>query len=213
MTHIIRDNFAAPELMRSLAATWLPRDCPHWHVYDNGKLATKDSGRIPTAGRLLLQSMASLPIGEMLGVADTFPDIEYLHGAGLHQIDAGGFLGLHLDSERHPLLPWRREASAILYVDDCDGGELELCDSSGVTTDRIEVVENRLVIFATPVQWHRVVDCRSVRRSLCLFWWSIDATASGNTRANFIQTPRGCGPVGSQKPPQVPIAPHSDCAQ
>ena len=179
MTHIVVDNFAPLGLIRSLAATWLPADSGHWHLYDNGKRATKDAAHIPRAGRALLEQMAAIDVEAAIGVAGAFPDLEYLHGAGLHQIDAGGLLGRHLDSERHPVLPWKREASAVLYVDDCDGGELVIGD------ERIDVVQNRLVLFSTPGQWHRVAECRSIRRSVCLFFWRIDNRIHGRTRANF----------------------------
>lgn len=183
MRHVI-DNFAPPELLRSLAATWMPRESAHWHLYENGKRATKDPSRLPVAAKSLLDMMAMLPISDLLGVADSFPDLEYLHGAGLHQIEAGGSLGLHLDSERHPLLPWRREASAVLYVDDVAGGQLELCDTNGNVVESIETRANRLVLFTTPSQWHRVAECRTIRRSLCLFFWSLGSGGTA-TSATF----------------------------
>ena len=172
MSHVVIDNFAPSGLVRALAETWLPRDSGHWHLYDNGKRATKDPERLPQAAKELLRIMSTIDVGSLLGPDDSFPDLEFLHGAGLHQIDSGGSLGLHLDSERHPLLPWRREASVVLYLDDCDGGELELCDANGQQIEAIETKANRLVMFATPGQWHRVNECRSIRRSLCLFYWS-----------------------------------------
>lgn len=180
MTVTVIENFANPALVRALSATWLPPDSPWWLVYGNGKRATKDPSRLPVAANLLLHKMATVAYDDGL-----FPDLEYLHGAGLHEIPAGGSLGLHLDSERHPVLPWRREASAVLYLDDCDGGELELCDETGHVTERIESRSNRLVLFATPGQWHRVAECRSRRRSLCLFFWAIDHAATGATAATF----------------------------
>ena len=184
MTHVVIDNFAPSGLVRALAETWLPRDSGHWHLYENGKRATKDPERLPQAAKELLRLMSALDVGSLLGPDDSFPDLEFLHGAGLHQLDAGGSLGLHLDSERHPLLPWRREASVVLYLDDCNGGELELCDATGQQIEAIETRSNRLVMFATPGQWHRVNECRSIRRSLCLFFWS-RRDGGTETRAKF----------------------------
>lgn len=177
--HTVIDNFATPCLVRALAASWLPADSGHWHLYDNGKRCTKDAGRLPLVANLLLHQMAAAYQGP------GFPDLEYLHGAGLHDMQAGATLGLHLDSERHPLLPWQREASAVLYIDDAEGGALELCDAQGLTHESIEPRANRLVIFGTPGQWHRVSECKSQRRSLCLFFWSRAEQAAGATRATF----------------------------
>lgn len=183
MAYTVIENFAPPALVRSLLATWLPDDSGHWHRYDCGKLATKDADRLPVAGKSLLQVMAALPVHNMLGISDAFPDLEYLHGAGLHHMPVGSTLDLHCDSERHPLKPWKREASAVLYLDDCDGGELEFCNDFGVDV-RIESKSNRLILFTTPGQWHRVAECRSVRRSLCLFFWSLNASC-GSDHAVF----------------------------
>lgn len=175
-TVIVIDNFAPWPIVRSLQATWLPAASGHWHCYDNGKRATKDPDRLPQAARVLLQQMAGIDTAALLGVT-AFPDLEYLHGAGLHEMPAGSTLGLHLDAEHHPALPWRREASAVLYLDDLDGGELQLCDDRQRVIEAIDPRANRLVLFATPGQWHRVAECRAVRRSLCLFFWSL---AEGN---------------------------------
>lgn len=183
--HAVIDNFAPPALVRSLTATWLPAESGFWHIYDNGKIATKDPLRLPVAAHALLQRMASIPIDQHLGLTDAFADLEYLHGAGLHQMPIGGTLGLHLDSERHPSLPWRREASAVLYLEDVDGGELELCNEAHEVVERIDAKANRLVLFRTPGQWHRVAECRSVRRSLCLFFWSHNEGGTATT-ATFV---------------------------
>lgn len=174
------DNFAADGLIRALSANWPSLTSGHWHAYGEwGKLATKNPHTLPQSARLLLGQMA------LLDVPNAFPDLDHLHGAGLHQIDAGGSLGLHLDSERHPLLPWTREASAVLYLDDCDGGEFELCDEHGRTLESIPCRRNRLVLFSTRGTWHRVAPVRSLRRSLCLFHWSI-GQSTGATTATFL---------------------------
>jgi len=177
--HTVIDNFATPCLVRALAASWLPLDSGHWHLYANGKRCTKDAGRLPLVANLLLHQMAAAYIG------DGFPDLEYRHGAGLHDMQPGASLGLHLDSERHPLRPWRREASAVLYLDDADGGSLEMCHADGSVIQTIDSKANRLVLFYTPGQWHRVTQCHSQRRSLCLFFWSLTDQPTGATAATF----------------------------
>lgn len=170
---LVINDFAPIELVNALLATWTPAESGFWHVYNNGKRATKDPSRIPAAGRLLLNRMAGIPIQKWTNIPGIFPDLEYCHGAGMHEIPAGGDLGLHLDTERHPSLPWRREASAVLYLEDCDGGTLDFCQEDGTLIQSIEAKQNRLAVFTTPGCWHRVSKCNSVRRSLCLFFWSV----------------------------------------
>ena len=176
------DDFAPNGLIAALQANWPSPESGHWHSYGEwSKLATKNVNTLPHAAHLLLNQMA------MIEVPGAFPDLDHLHGSGLHQIGAGGQLGLHLDSERHPLLPWKREASAVLYLDDCEGGEFEICNSHGETLQMIACKRNRLVMFGTPGQWHRVAPVRSLRRSLCLFFWSLDSSAGGASHAVFAR--------------------------
>jgi len=175
----IIDNWAPKSLINAAKATWPAKEWSGWHAYDNGKLATKSRHELPQSIRLLLERMAQIEI------PDAFPDLEQLHGAGLHQTSPGGSLGLHLDSERHPLMPWRRVATVLLYLDTTDGGELELTDQTGNVYRSIASVENRLTMFRTENQWHRVAKTNSLRRSICLFYWTFDDTAKGLSTATF----------------------------
>ena len=173
MPCISKSDWTDAGLIASAAATWPSHDWGHWHSYAGGKLASKSTTGIPRAVQLILDQMATIPVKQLLGV-DCFPDLEYLHGAGMHWLSDGLDLGLHLDTERHPVLPWKREATALVYLDTCiSGGELDLTDASGRVSQRISPVANKLVLFTTPGQWHRVNKCTSNRRSICLFFWSI----------------------------------------
>lgn len=183
---VVIDGFAPIGLVRAAQATWLPESSGLWHRYENGKLATKSPHMLPVAVSKIIDIMAKIDADNLVGAKNSFPDIEHLHGAGMHQTAVGCGLGLHLDSERHPTLPWKREASAVLYLDDCDGGQFEECDENGNTIRRIDCKENRLVLFATPGQWHRVAVNKTVRRSICLFFWSLsDDVQTGSYQAYF----------------------------
>jgi Rps23 Pro-64 3,4-dihydroxylase Tpa1-like proline 4-hydroxylase len=134
-----------------------------------------------------LEQLAEFPL-DRLQLDRAFPDLEYLHGAGMHQLSAGESLGRHLDTERHPILPWKREATAIIYLDTPEsGGELVFTSDDGYVQKEIAPKENRLVLFKTSGQWHQVNKCESTRRSICLFFWSIcDETFQGNQNAKFV---------------------------
>jgi hypothetical protein len=194
--HIVQDKYLSRGLVEAARATWPSPDWGHWITYGSGKLASKSPYQLPRACDLILSQLAECPVGRVLYGLNSnrptiFPDLEYLHGAGLHQMLPGHDLGLHLDTERHPNKPWKREATAILYLDsmeDCEHrGELDLTDASGNLEKRIEPEVNRLVVFSTPGQWHRVNKCDSMRRSICLFFWSVCSDDFvGGTRANFV---------------------------
>lgn len=196
MTHAVIDNYLAGGLIESARATWPKESWPYWHQYENAKLASRSPYRgifeFPKAVELILAQLAEIAVAQLLFKYEPapprlFPDVEFLHGAGMHQMKAGTSLGLHKDTDRHPSKPWKREATALLYLDDCEGGELDLTDASGKLQKRIGPVRNRLVLFATPAQWHRVNETLGTRRSVCLFFWSIcDDGFEGDRRAVFV---------------------------
>lgn len=200
MPCVVRDNYISNGLIEAARATWPREDDGRWHLYDNGKRASKSRWNIPAAVEAILLQLAEIPVKDWLDqkfccpdISESiFPDLEYLHGAGMHQLNRGATLGLHKDTERHPTLPWCREATAILYLDaqfgdEWGSGELDLTDASGNLQQRIEPMPNRLVLFSTPAQYHRVNWCKSTRRSICLFFWSVcEESFDGERRAKFV---------------------------
>lgn len=191
MSCVVRDDYLPIGLIEAARATWPKPDDGRWHCYANGKRASRRGAQMPRAVDIIVQNLAEMPVKRML--QDTsldvsplaFPDVEDLHGAGMHQSDAGVGLGLHTDTERHPYKPWKREATAILYLDDCVGGELELMIGDCIPYT-IAAKKNRLVLFATADMPHRVTTTHTLRRSICLFFWSVcDESFVGDTQANF----------------------------
>lgn len=153
-------------LVRAAAACWPDARWPHWHKYSDRnavKFASKDAGRIIAPCKLLIQRLAELDVPEGL-----FPDLE-LHGAGMHWLPQGGRLEWHHDGERHPLLGWKRELNAVLFLSECDGGELE------TEHDLVTPVLGEVVIFDASVK-HRVRPVTNGdRKTLSLFWWSLSS--------------------------------------
>jgi len=198
--HAVIERFAAPELLAACEATWPAADWPHWHRYDGRnavKRATRDPHRVTAAAWELLRRVAGLPVGRLLRLQQpSWPDFD-LHGAGMHEIPRGGRLAWHLDAEVHPARPWRRAASAVLFVNSVWGrdwgGDLQLRgdDQSQKT---IGVRPGRLVLFAAgPGRWHGVpqsLDCphAETRKTLALFWWrrARAGEPAGANRATFV---------------------------
>jgi hypothetical protein len=166
----IIDDAVPPELLRAAIAEFPGPDWRHWHKYADGnavKYGTRDRLRIPPACWEVLRSLFALPIEELTGISGTFPDVE-LYGAGLHLIPAGGHLGMHLDSDHHPITGWKREFSGVLFLEENVGGELVLGETN------IEPRFNRLAMFrCTDQSWHGVPNPpRFDRKTLSVFWWS-----------------------------------------
>lgn len=173
-------NYGLSGLVNAAKIAWPDDRWPGWYRYtgkQGEKYASKDSMRLPTACRLLIERMAEL---HMPG--DTFPDLD-LHGAGMHWIRKGGSLPLHRDAKRHPLTGWTRRYNAILFLESCDGGELVFTDTGEV----IKPEASKLVTFPVDSP-HEVREVTGgERRTLSLFWWD-DSTFSEdeNTQAEWI---------------------------
>jgi len=182
---IVKDDFFEQSMVYALSATWPDIHSPHWHIYNDAnstKLASRSWDHMPRMATFMLNELATLNVDKLLNLQGSFADIEGLNGAGLHYMLEGSHLGLHTDAAKHPIRPWRRVASAVLYLDNCEGGELQFDDE--VVIPKF----NRLALFTTENNRHRVTECRSKRRSLCMFYWKVDYDATGNTCANFFNT-------------------------
>ena len=190
--HLIIDNWAEPELVRAAEVEWPELSWPFWHRYECGKLATKDPLRFPPACAELIRRMLCLRIGELMGLDDTFADWN-CHGAGLHTSPPGASLGVHLDSDHHPLTSWQRACNAILFVNtgwEPDwGGAFELWSAEGrECLKRIVPRFNRLVLFEpSDISFHAVARNTGPepRRTLATFYWRKSMVGGQRSRAEF----------------------------
>lgn len=191
--HVVIDDWAEPELVRAAEAEWPDERWPFWHRYDNGKLTTKDPLRFPPACAELVRRMLCLPIGELTGIDGAFGDWN-CHGAGLHTMPPGSRLGVHLDSDHHPLSGWVRACNVVLYVNRLWGahwgGEFELYSADGTRClKRIEPRFNRLVLFEpSDVAYHAVapVTGPETRKTLTTFYWRHAGGRVQRPRALFV---------------------------
>jgi Rps23 Pro-64 3,4-dihydroxylase Tpa1-like proline 4-hydroxylase len=144
----ILDEFPAPEAM-------------NWARFDNAeekKLGYYyETSRISSVIREFLDAMNSfemlLFLESLTGIYGLIPD-PYFGGGGLHQVEAGGFLKVHVDFNVHPKLKLDRRLNLLLYLNkdwqDEYGGHLELWDSTMKTCKKkILPIFNRTVVFST----------------------------------------------------------------
>lgn len=114
-----------------------------------------------------------------------------LYGGGLHVTDPGGFLGVHLDNERHPDTGLARRLNLIVYLTEGWreewGGELELHGPAGGEPKRIAPLFGRTVVFETSNRSYHghpaPLHCPPgvCRKSIAVFYWS-----EPRRRAEFI---------------------------
>jgi hypothetical protein len=171
----ICDHLIPERLWRAASADWPGDDWSGWHAYADGKRASRSVETAPRSIRLCLEFLA---LRSPLFAAEAFPDLSF-YGAGLHELPAGVGLDWHRDAARHPLRPWRRAATSLLYLD--DGGELIF---RGDPELRAAPRPGRVATFAGAAE-HCVAPSSCRRRSLAVFFYVLDPTAGGSGQAEF----------------------------
>jgi Rps23 Pro-64 3,4-dihydroxylase Tpa1-like proline 4-hydroxylase len=149
----------------------------------------------PSAASDLLTYLTSAAAAALAGWVTGIEGLQSdpaLYGGGLHVTEPGGFLGIHLDSERHPNTGLVRRLNLIVYCtpgwQEGWGGELELWDR-GISrcVQRIAPAFNRAVLLETgPHCYHghpRPVTGPLARKSVAVFYWS-----EPRGRARFVRT-------------------------
>ena len=158
--HTVIDDFLPPALLDRVLAEFPGKDGQGWERYADPlqvKLGSRDEEALGPTTRLLLHELNSAPFLRFLevltGIEGLIPD-PWLEGGGLHQIERGGMLKVHVDFNKHTLTRLDRRINALLYLNrdwrEEWGGHLELWDTEMARCERrVLPVFNRLVVFDT----------------------------------------------------------------
>jgi hypothetical protein len=211
--HTVIDGFLPEWVIERCAAEFPGRDDIAWALYtDRGntlKLATEGEEEIPPFTRQLIAQLNGGPLVRFLerltGISGLVAD-PHLLGGGLHRIEPGGYLNVHADFNRHPLLDLERRINLLLYLNpgwqESWEGCLELCDRSG-RRQRISPIANRCVIFNTTdaaLHGHPVpVACPEgeARRSIALYYYSARTPEEAQVSAHSTLYESERAPEGS----------------
>jgi Rps23 Pro-64 3,4-dihydroxylase Tpa1-like proline 4-hydroxylase len=193
--HLVMDNFAPEATLRAVAAGF---DCVSpdvWVHYDDlderGKSACNRVEAMPVACRSFINALSSATAAQMCewitGIDGLQPDATH-YGGGLHVTEHGGFLGVHLDNERHPQTGLARRLNLVVYCTDWSqvggwreewGGQFELWDRAcSRPVKKIAPLWNRAVLFETSAHsFHGHSEpLRSPpevrRKSVAVYYWS-----------------------------------------
>jgi hypothetical protein len=124
----------------------------------------------------------------LTGIEGLVPD-PWFEGGGLHQIERGGMLKVHVDFNKHTLTRLDRRINALLYLnkdwDESWGGALELRDTKMTRAEkRLFPHFNRLVVFNTTDSANHghpdALACPETqsRKSMALYYYSNGRPAS-----------------------------------
>lgn len=170
------DGVCPARLVLAAQADWPSADWQGWHVYADGKRASRSVDHAPSSIISVLNHVAeSAPLR-----GDWFPDLSF-YAAGLHELPDGVGLDWHKDAAWHPLKPWKRQATAILYLD--NGGSLKFRGPTPV--DDVVPEPGRVVVFENSEFYDHCVLPAARRRSLAVFFYSVDHGEKGRSQAEF----------------------------
>lgn len=181
--HLVVDRFLGTEELDAINGEWPLRSSAVWKRQDGKNTKKLSTQLLPPAARALvdrLQAPAELAaLGRLLGIRDLIAD-PGMFGAGLHCIERGGHLQVHVDFNQHPR-GWHRRVNVLIYLNrfwrEGWNGHLELW-RAGRCERRIAPLGGRLVAFETNDEsWHGhpvPLECPDhvQRRSLALYFYT-----------------------------------------
>jgi Rps23 Pro-64 3,4-dihydroxylase Tpa1-like proline 4-hydroxylase len=198
--HSVIDDFLPAEVADRVLAEFPSMERDDWQRFDEPrqkKLATGRGSELGAYTRHVLDQFNSAAFLEFLsaltGIDGLVPD-PHFEGGGLHQIEPGGLLKVHVDFNRHSRTGLYRRINALLYLNkdwsDDYAGHLELWDRDMERRgQKVAPLFNRLVVFnTTDSSWHghpEPLACpqgRS-RKSLALYYYTL-APAEGRVGAD-----------------------------
>lgn len=193
--HAVFDDFLPEAILdRVLAAFPNPQDL-EWIEFvspEERKLAFPVADKLPAPIRETLHFLNSSTMIRFLerltGIAGLIPDPHY-YGGGLHRIERGGHLEVHLDFTRAINMNVKRRLNLLLYLNrdwkEEYGGHLELWNEDMTRAEkRILPVFNRCAVFTTGEKsFHghpHPLTCPegSARKSLATYYYSLDESAN-----------------------------------
>jgi len=165
--HIVMDNVIDIQVLQAALDAFPQAHALDFYRYDNElekKLAFDQVSLLPVPLSTLLHTL-NMPLflrflEELTGIEGLIPD-PYYRGGGIHQIEMGGKLDVHIDFNKYTKLNLYRRLNVIIYLNqewqEEYGGHLELWrgHKEGEThvldecVSRILPLFNRMVVFST----------------------------------------------------------------
>lgn len=186
--YVVIDDFLPEAVLREALAAFPDKSATAWKrtLYSHQREKLAMEAGIPAPLQVVLESLNSprflAQLEAATGIEKLLADDE-LVGGGLHQIEHGGFLDVHVDFNFHPKKRLHRRMNLLVYLnpswDEQWEGHLELWDMDRkVRLEKIAPRLNRAVLFETnEVSYHghprplRTPD-GVPRRSLALYYYT-----------------------------------------
>ena len=187
---IVIDDFLPNELAEAVVADIPAKGSPDWKKLptedQKGKHVLADESKLPIVIRAVIQELNSgyflRFLEKLTGISDLIADTK-LVGGGVHLIERGGKLSVHVDFSHHPTNGLNRRLNFLLYLNknwkEEYGGHFELWTRDIKTREqKILPIFNRCVVFSTsPISYHghpEPLNCPEgmTRNSIALYYFS-----------------------------------------
>lgn len=188
--HIVLDDFLPAEVAEAAHSEFPGREFRDWTKLptddQRGKYALTDERRIPPRLRAVIQELNGgyflRVLEKITGISELIADTK-LVGGGLHRIEPGGKLSVHIDFSHHPTNGLNRRLNLLLYLNkdwpEEYGGHFEMWSSDLQRAERkILPAFNRCAIFSTsPISYHghpEPLTCPEgrARQSIALYYFT-----------------------------------------
>jgi hypothetical protein len=189
--HLVLDDFLDGGILHRVSREFSSADRSGWNrtaTDHERKVSTEDETVFGPFTRHVFTALNSSEfltfLEDLTGITGLIAD-PHLRGGGLHEIERGGFLGIHADFNLYKRLKVWRRLNVLIYLnpewDEAWGGHLELREADGGTSaKRIAPIFNRAVIFDTSNRSYHghpePLNCPEghSRKSLALYYYTAD---------------------------------------
>jgi Rps23 Pro-64 3,4-dihydroxylase Tpa1-like proline 4-hydroxylase len=172
-----------------------------WHEFESKyekKLQMNKYVNLPPTTRAFIDTLNSEPflrfLESLTGIQGLISD-PYLQGGGLHKIERGGKLGIHVDFNQHELMRVFRRLNVIIYLnrnwEESYGGHFELWDENkNGCVKKVLPIFNRMAIFnTTSTSFHghpNPLECPEdrCRLSLALYYYTAQDAGEQQKKAH-----------------------------
>jgi Rps23 Pro-64 3,4-dihydroxylase Tpa1-like proline 4-hydroxylase len=211
--YIYIDNFFDENTLREIVKVFPTREQLDFYKYDNPlekKLANDQVEKLPTQISSLLYELSKptflLFLEKMTGIEGLIPD-PYFRGGGIHQIEKGGKLDIHIDFNIHPKLKLHRRLNVIVFLNENWkeewNGDFQIWSGHKENDthildrlhERVYPLFNRMVVFSTSEKsYHGHPDelmCTDniTRKSIALYYYTATKTTDNEHSTTFVKLP------------------------
>jgi Rps23 Pro-64 3,4-dihydroxylase Tpa1-like proline 4-hydroxylase len=187
--HVVIDDFLPNSVLNDVLNEFPKVSSIKWQKFDNTgekKLASTHEQQMGDMTRFLLYQLNSSTflnfLEQLTGIDGLIPDPHFV-GGGLHQIEKGGYLKMHVDFNQYERLRLDRRLNLLIYLNqnwqEEYGGHLELWDQNMTQCEKkVLPMFNRCVIFSTTdFSYHghpEPLTCPDgeTRKSLALYYYT-----------------------------------------